>query len=100
MAAFLEPHGASIWLGCVVLCGVAVLALWRSGSLARFKFPVLAAAVVLITPLVYVGHPFIFAPLWIYAFNGRAAILSLVLVWSLLFGAAILVAFFLRRTGH
>ena len=86
LSAYLEWHGPAIWLACFALNAVLVFCLWRIGILARFKWLVLAWSIVLLTPLVYLGHPFIFAPLWIYISNNLGSIARLALVWSLIFG--------------
>ena len=85
LSGYLEWHGPIVWLACLFVNAALLFCLWRFGKLARFGWPVLAWSIVLLTPLVYLGHPFIFAPLWIYAFNGGGAILGLLVVWSLLF---------------
>lgn len=75
--------GKLIWLLSDWAMSVHLKGLTRVGSL-----------VVIFTPLIYLGHPLIFRPLWMYVFNGVPAAIIVMTVWAIL---TALIYFFLRK---
>ena len=88
IASVLEPNGPLILLVSFIFVATVVASLCRLKKLLQHRRIVLAAAVALLTPVVYFGHPLILAPLWIFAFNGISAAFSVFAIWLLLFLAA------------
>jgi hypothetical protein len=93
----LEPVGPVVWLGCLAFVFAARYVLNRVGYWPRHRKLMHFGAVVLLTPLVYVGHPAIFAPLWIYAFSSVTAFLMALAAWSLVYFISMGVVRYFRK---
>ena len=87
MSTLLEPNGLAIWgLSLLLVFCIRFLLRGKSSSLPIQRFARVASTF-LLTPLVYIGHPFVFAPLWIYLGNswqGTLIILAVIATLSVL----------------
>lgn len=85
MSAYLEVHGMAAWLVGLFVDTLILCWAWTAKKSAISGMIATASTIILLTPVVYIGHPFIFAPLWVYAFNGLGATLMIVAIWTALF---------------
>lgn len=85
MSSYLEVHGMTAWLICLLIDLLILCWAWTARKSAMSGMIATASTIVLLTPMVYIGHPFIFAPLWVYMFEGLGATLVIIAIWTVLF---------------
>jgi hypothetical protein len=85
MFDYLEPIGFYCWIGSV-FAGLVCIVVSRATDCSRLASRgIRFFTVALWTPLIYFGHPAIFAPLWIYLGGTTQGTIVIVCVWGAIF---------------